>query len=94
MNRHSAQSHLPPGHPNDQTSQTFGSDGIAIKVVSERLGHANIAFTMQTYQHVLPGIQADAARSTERLAKPIPPPAADTLAGKRHGLGTTGSAEL
>ena len=49
-------------------------DGIPLKVVSERLGHANIAFTMQTYQHVLPGMQADAARSTERLAKPAPPP--------------------
>ena len=51
-------------------------DGIPIKVVSERLGHANIAFTMQTYQHLLPGMQADAARSTERLAKPAPPPEA------------------
>jgi hypothetical protein len=29
---------------------------------------------MQTYQHILPGMQADAARSTERLAKPTPPP--------------------
>lgn len=45
-----------------------------MKVVSERLGHANIAFTMQTYQHVLPGMQADAARSTERLAKSVPRP--------------------
>ncbi|QYG91847.1 site-specific integrase [Iamia sp. SCSIO 61187] len=49
-------------------------DGIPVKVVSERLGHANIAFTMQTYQHVLPGMQADAATATERLAKPGPPP--------------------
>jgi integrase len=32
--------------------------------VSERLGHANIAFTMQTYQHVLPGMQEDAADTT------------------------------
>ena len=53
-------------------------DGIPVKVVSEPLGHANIAFTMQTYQHVLPGMQADAARSTERLAKPAPPPAGGT----------------
>ncbi len=58
-------------------------DGIPVKVVSERLGHANIAFTMQTYQHVLPGMQADAARSTERLAKPVPPSAGDT--GERRG---------
>jgi integrase len=58
-------------------------DGIPLKVVSERLGHANIAFTMQTYQHVLPGMQADAARSTERLAKPAPPPESTT--GERRG---------
>lgn len=32
-----------------------------MKVVSERLGHANVAFTMNVYQHVLPGMQADAA---------------------------------
>ena len=36
-------------------------EGIPVKVVSERLGHSNIAFTMQTYQHVLPGMQAHAA---------------------------------
>ena len=48
-------------------------DGIPIKVVSERLGHANISFTMQTYQHVLPGMQTDAAHATERLARPTPP---------------------
>ncbi len=33
-----------------------------IKVVSERLGHSSPAFTMATYQHVLPGMQADAAQ--------------------------------
>jgi integrase len=35
--------------------------GVPIKVVSERLGHANPGFTMATYQHVLPGVGADAA---------------------------------
>ena len=37
--------------------------GVPIKVVSERLGHANPGFTMATYQHVLPGMQAEAART-------------------------------
>lgn len=32
--------------------------GVPIKVVSERLGHATPGFTMATYQHVLPGMQA------------------------------------
>lgn len=53
--------------------------GVHVKVVSERLGHANVAFTMNVYQHVLPGMQAEAAdtfallihsqRSTSRLAQ-------------------------
>jgi integrase len=36
--------------------------GTPIKVVSERLGHANPGFTMATYQHLLPGMGATAAR--------------------------------
>jgi integrase len=35
--------------------------GIHPKVVSERLGHASIAITMDTYSHVLPSLQEDAA---------------------------------
>lgn len=35
--------------------------GVPVKVVSERLGHVNVAFTMAVYQHVLPGMQAEAA---------------------------------
>ena len=42
-------------------------EGVPLKVVSERLGHSSPAFTMATYQHVLPGMQAEAARIFERL---------------------------
>ncbi len=48
-------------------------EGVPVKVVSERLGHAHIAHTLQTYQHVLPGMQAEAAATAERLASPRPP---------------------
>lgn len=41
--------------------------GIPVKVVSERLGHSNPAFTIDTYQHILPGMQAEAARLFESL---------------------------
>ena len=41
-----------------------------MKVVSERLGHAHIALTIQTYQHLLPGMQDDAADTVERLSRP------------------------
>ena len=50
--------------------------GVPIKVVSERLGHATPGFTMATYQHVLPGMQAEAAQTFADLISR--PPAAMT----------------
>ena len=41
--------------------------GVNIKVVSERLGHASVAFTLDTYAHVMPGQQADAAAAVSAL---------------------------
>ncbi|HZA78966.1 MAG TPA: site-specific integrase [Acidimicrobiales bacterium] len=41
--------------------------GVPIKVVSERLGHAHPAFTMHTYQHLLPGMSAAAAEQFAAL---------------------------
>jgi hypothetical protein len=35
--------------------------GIPAKVMSERLGHADISITLDTYSHVLPGMDAAAA---------------------------------
>ena len=41
-----------------------------MKVVSERLGHSSPAFTMTVYQHVLSGMQADAAAElADRLGR-------------------------
>jgi hypothetical protein len=40
--------------------------GIPPKVISERLGHAAVAFTMQTYTHVIPGMDRDAADTSPR----------------------------
>jgi integrase len=57
--------------------------GVPVKVVSERLGHANIAFTIQTYQHLLPGMQENAADITEQLSAPVP--TAATAPVERHG---------
>jgi integrase len=37
------------------------ASGEDVKVVSERLGHAHPAFTMHTYQHLLPGMSPAAA---------------------------------
>jgi len=39
--------------------------GTHVKVVSERLGHSSVAFTMDTYQHLLPGMQEQAAEAID-----------------------------
>jgi integrase len=41
--------------------------GIHPKVVSERLGHASIGITLDTYSHVLPGLQEAAAEKFDRI---------------------------
>jgi hypothetical protein len=41
--------------------------GVNPKVVSERLGHSSVAFTLDTYAHVMPGMQPDAAELFIRL---------------------------
>ncbi|MFC2013366.1 hypothetical protein ACFLU8_00520 [Chloroflexota bacterium] len=37
------------------------------KIVQERLGHASIQMTLDTYSHVAPGLQQAAAESFDRL---------------------------
>ena len=47
--------------------------GVHPKIVSERLGHATVAFTLDTYSHVVPGLQEAAARAfDEALIRKIP----------------------
>ena len=41
--------------------------GIHPKVVSERLGHATIAITLDTYSHVMPSLQSDVADTVAAL---------------------------
>jgi len=42
--------------------------GVSIGVVSERLGHANPAFTLARYSHILPGMSREAA---DRIARAV-----------------------
>ncbi|HEV2068878.1 MAG TPA: tyrosine-type recombinase/integrase [Acidimicrobiales bacterium] len=46
--------------------------GVPIKEVRERLGHSTPGFTMATHQHVLPGMQPEAARVFAGLLEPLP----------------------
>lgn len=41
--------------------------GVNVKVVSERLGHSSVSFTLDTYGHVMPGQQAEAAAAAAAL---------------------------
>ena len=41
--------------------------GVPAKIVSERLGHATVAFTLDQYTHAVPGMQAEAARQVAAL---------------------------
>ena len=45
----------------------FLAGGENIKAVSERLGHASITITLQTYAHVLPKMQRQAALTIDRV---------------------------
>ena len=41
--------------------------GVHPKIVSERLGHASIGITLDTYSHVLPSPQHEAAAAFDEL---------------------------
>jgi integrase len=45
--------------------------GVHPKIVQERLGHADISMTLNTYSHVLPSMQAEAAEKLDELLNPI-----------------------
>lgn len=44
--------------------------GVHPKVVSERLGHASVSLTLDTYSHVLPDLQRDAAEVMDAVLRP------------------------
>lgn len=61
------------GLPRASASMTFATvarrllqDDLNPKIVSERLGHASIVLTLDTYSHALPDMQSEAAESLQR----------------------------
>jgi len=44
--------------------------GVNIKVVAERLGHADPAITLRVYSHLMPGAQAEAAARIDAIFRP------------------------
>ena len=57
--------------------------GVHPKVVQERLGHANITITLDTYSHVLQGLQEDAAAKVAELVFEGATPARCALRGRK-----------
>ena len=51
------------------TPPTCWPRAVGIKIVSERLGHASVAFTLDVYGHVMPGQQASAGSRGGRLSR-------------------------
>jgi len=45
----------------------FLQQGVHPKIVSERLGHSSIAITLDTYSHVLPGMQTEAVKKFDEI---------------------------
>jgi integrase len=62
---------LPPIRPLQDLRHTHATlllaDGENAKVVQERLGHHSHSFTADTYQHVMPGMDAAAATRFDDL---------------------------
>ena len=69
-------------------------EGVHPKVVSERLGHATVAITLDTYSHVLPGLQRRlAAVGRTAFSNYILHSVLCTLIFYGHGLGLFGHAQ-
>jgi integrase len=47
--------------------------GIHPKIASEALGHSSVAFTMDAYQHLMPGMQEAAALAVEKALGQLDP---------------------
>ena len=51
----------PPARPRHTHATLALQAGIHPKVVSERLGHATVSITLDTYSHAIPAMQEEAA---------------------------------
>jgi integrase len=60
-------------HDLRHTCATMLLGKVNIKVVSERLGHANVKITLDTYSHVMPSMQEQAAAEMGALLAPLMP---------------------
>ncbi|MDQ3680490.1 MAG: site-specific integrase [Actinomycetota bacterium] len=57
----------PPARPETHLGHLALAAGVHPKIVQERLGHANISITLDTYSHLVPGMQEEAAAKVAKL---------------------------
>lgn len=57
-----------------------------MKTISTRLGHSSVAFTMDTYAHLLPGMQKSAMEKFEEALTAAAPVAPKVLGNFRAQL--------
>ena len=67
--------------------------GVHPKIVSERLGHAKVSITLDTYSHILPGLQEAAAESFDKMLKPKVPEVEDVSKMLANGGDLNGGAD-
>ena len=48
------------------------SQGFHLRIVQERPGHSSIQITLDTYSHIMPGLQRTAAEGLDVLIKKTP----------------------
>ena len=63
------------------------AQGVHPKVVQERLGHSTVTLTLDTYSHVLQGMQRDASDRLDALFAPTPESVTAKLTATRPGKG-------
>jgi integrase len=72
FSRKTEQSGLRPAWFRAKTSQIEWARVASIpRVVMETLGHSQISLTMNTYSHVLPAVQREAADRMEAILQPM-----------------------
>jgi integrase len=47
------------------------AQGVSPKYIGDLLGHSQVSFTMQTYAHVLPHVQREAASKMDKILNPV-----------------------
>lgn len=55
------------GHTYASTALANSTGWHEVKIVSQRLGHASVGITLDTYSHVLPAADEDPAATLARL---------------------------